>query len=112
MRRWRGSDRWQVHEGAADQVCEDLLDNGVVAVRRFGLDHLERGVGEQGVVALGGNSSSRPWAALQLRSLTRRTISRAVIAWPFFEANTVYGTSATSAPEISRFWFRSQIACG
>src|SRR5689334_25260137 len=39
-------------------------------------------------------------------------ISRAVIAWPFFDANAVYGTSATSASEISRFWSSSQIACG
>jgi hypothetical protein len=30
----------------------------------------------------------------------------------FFDANAVYGTSATSASEISRCWSSSQIACG
>ena len=42
---------WQVRQGAAAQVREDLLDDGVVTVLRFGLDHLEGRVGEQGVVA-------------------------------------------------------------
>jgi hypothetical protein len=31
---------WQVRKGAANQVREDLLDDGVVAVLRFGLDQL------------------------------------------------------------------------
>ena len=31
---------------------------------------------------------------------TRRTTSRAVTAWPFFDANAVYCVSATSASEI------------
>ena len=39
-------------------------------------------------------------------------ISRAVIALPFLAANAVYGTSATSASEISRFWSSSQTARG
>jgi len=41
---------WQVRKRAAGQVREDLLDDGVVAVLRLGLDHLEGRVGEQGVV--------------------------------------------------------------
>ena len=36
-----------------------------------------------------GNSSSWPAAACLSRSRTRRTISRAVTAWPFFEVNAV-----------------------
>ena len=38
-------------EGAVVPVGEDLLDDGVVAVVFLGLDHLERAVGEHGVVA-------------------------------------------------------------
>ena len=33
--------RWQVREGAVDQVREDLLDDRVVTVLFFGLDQLE-----------------------------------------------------------------------
>ena len=38
-------------QGPAGQVREHLLDDGMVTVLRLGLDHLERRVGEQGVVA-------------------------------------------------------------
>ena len=46
------------------------------------------------------------------RSRTRRTISRAVTAWPFFEANAVYPISATSASETQQSSWSSQIARG
>ena len=45
---------WQVREGAVVEVGEELLDDGVAAVLLLGLDELERGVGEDGVVAPGG----------------------------------------------------------
>ena len=37
-------------KGSAGDVGEDLLHDGVVTVLPFGLDQLERGVGEDGVV--------------------------------------------------------------
>jgi hypothetical protein len=43
----------QVGERPVVPVGEDLLDDGVVAVVRLGLDRLERAVGEDGVVAPG-----------------------------------------------------------
>ena len=66
---------------------------------------LERRVGEDGVVAPE-RGTARPArrAAWLFRSRTRRTISRAVTAWPFFDANAVYCTSATSASEIQPAW--------
>jgi hypothetical protein len=70
-------------------VGEHLLHDGMAAVVLFGLQSGERGVGEHGVVAQTQNSASWPAAALRLRSLTRRTISRAVMACPFFEVNAV-----------------------
>ena len=80
----------QVRERPGAQVCEDLLDDGVVAVLRFGLDHLERRVGEQGVVAPDGKqlvlASGLPCGSGRG---TRRMISRAVISLPFFDANAV-----------------------
>ena len=39
-------------------------------------------------------------------------MSRAVTAWPFFEANAVYSASATSASEVRASSWSSQIACG
>jgi hypothetical protein len=42
----------------------------------------------------------------------RRTISRAVMACPFFEAKAVYSVSATSASEIQRPTWSSQMARG
>jgi len=41
----------EVGERPVVPVREDLLDDRVVAVLPFGLDQLERGVGEDGVVA-------------------------------------------------------------
>jgi hypothetical protein len=46
------------------------------------------------------------------RSRTRRTISRAVTAWPFFDANAVYSVSAISASEIQAPSWSSQMARG
>ena len=79
----------QMSQRPAGPVREDLLDHGVVAVLLLGLEHRERGVGEDW------RGSARPGTArpgrggLGFRSLTRRTISRAVMALPFFEANAV-----------------------
>ena len=39
-------------------------------------------------------------------------ISRAVTAWPFFDANAVYSASAAWASEIQAPSWSSQIACG
>ena len=44
----------QVRERSVGAVGEELLDDRVVAVLVLGLDELERGVGEDGVVAPGG----------------------------------------------------------
>ena len=74
---------------AAGDVGEDLLDDGVVAVLRLGLDRLESESVNTAWCRQIANSSSCPWAARGLRSLTRRTISRAVIARPFLDANAV-----------------------
>jgi hypothetical protein len=43
-----------VGQRAVAEVGEELLDDGVAAVLLLGLDELERGVGEDGVVAPGG----------------------------------------------------------
>jgi hypothetical protein len=58
------------------------------------------------------NSSPWPGAAWRLRSLTRRTMSRAVIACPFLEVHAVYGTSAIWASETQRPSWSSQMARG
>ena len=81
---------WHMNQGAAGDVGEDLLHDGVVAVLPLGLDQLERGVGEDRVVAPDGEQLVLPGGPPALfRSRTRRTISRAVTAWPFFDANAV-----------------------
>ena len=49
---------------AAGDVSEDLLDRGVVAVLPLGLDQLERGIGEHGVVAPGGEQLVLPGSCL------------------------------------------------
>ena len=53
-------------QGSAGDVGEDLLHNGVVAVLPLGLDQLERGVGEDGVVAPGGEQLALPGCGLGL----------------------------------------------
>ena len=54
--------RRQVGQRAVDQVGDDLLDDGVVAVVGLGRQHRERAVGEHGVVAPGRDRarSARP----------------------------------------------------
>ena len=64
-------------ERAAGDVGEDLLHDRVVPVLGLGLDHLDRGVGEDRVVAPGGEQLALPSAAFSFWSRTRRTISRA-----------------------------------
>jgi hypothetical protein len=84
----------------------------MVAVVLLGLDQLERGVGEQGVVAPEGEQLILAGGGLAVEVFDRRTISRAVTACPFFEVNAVYGTSATWASEIQQRSWSSQIARG
>ena len=55
-----------MREGAADQVREDLLDDGVVAALCFGLDPLERRVSEQGVVAQRPEPRTKPLMLVML----------------------------------------------
>ena len=74
---------------AVGPAGEDLLGLSVAAVLLFGLGQGERRVGEDRVVPPGGDQLAWPWAASRLRSLTRRTMSRAVMACPFFEAKAV-----------------------
>jgi hypothetical protein len=59
-----------------------------------------------------GNSSSWPVSAFLFWSRTRRTISRAVMACPFFEVKAVYSASATSASETQQRSWSSKIALG
>ena len=47
-------------QGAVGPVREDLFHLGVVAVMLLGLDRRERGVGEYGVVAPGGEQFVLP----------------------------------------------------
>ena len=102
-----------MRERAVGDVGEDLLHDGVVAVLLLGLDQLERGVGEDGVVTPGGEQLALPGAAFFFRSRTRRTISRAVTCLAFFmDANAVYPVSATSASETQQPSWSSQTACG
>ena len=94
-----------MRQGPVNQIGEDLLHLGVAAVVLLSLEGGERGVGEDGVVTPGGKQFVLAPGGLGLRSLTRRTISRAVIAWPFFEVNAVYSASATCASETqARSW--------
>jgi hypothetical protein len=68
-----------VCERAVGPVGEDLLGLGVATVVFFGLGGLVGGAGEDGVIAPGVEQFALPWG---LRSLTRRTISQAVIVCP------------------------------
>jgi hypothetical protein len=56
----------QVREGAAGDVSEHLLDDGVAAMLPFGLGQHERGVGEDRVTAPGGEQLARPGGLLVL----------------------------------------------
>ena len=53
-----------MRERAAGDVGEDLLDDGVAAVLPLGLDELERGVGEDGVVTPDGEQLVLPVGGL------------------------------------------------
>ena len=71
-------------------VGEDLLHDRVVTMLLLGLDQLDRGISEHRVVPPGREQLVLPGRCLLSRSRTRRTISRSVIAWPFFaEVNAV-----------------------
>ena len=102
----------------AGHVGEDLLHDRVATVLSLGLDQFEGRVGEDRVAAPDGEQLVLAGGGLLVqvtdlfRSRTRRTISRAVTAWPFFDANAVYSASAISASEIQQSSCSSQIACG
>ena len=64
MERWREESGRQVRERPVGPVGEDLLHDRVVAVLFFGLDELEGGVGEDGVVAPGGEQLVLPGGCL------------------------------------------------
>src|SRR5216684_5343679 len=53
---------WQMSHRAVGPVREHLLDDRVVAVLLLGLDEGERGVGEYGVVAPGGEQLALAFA--------------------------------------------------
>ncbi len=89
-------------EGAVGPVGEDLLGLGVAAVVLLGLDIVNGESVKTAWWRQAVNSSPWPWAAWRLRSLTRRTIRRAVMAWARFEVKAVYCTSATWASEIQQ----------
>ena len=99
-------------EQPAGDVGEDLLHDGVVAVLPLGLHQFGRRVGEDRVVTPDGEQLVLPRGSFLFRSRTRRTINRAVAAWPFFDANAVYWVSATSASDIQQSSWSSQTACG
>jgi hypothetical protein len=101
-----------VRERAAGDVGEDLFHDGVAAVLSLGLDELEGESVKTAWCRQAENSSPWPRAAFLFWSRTRRTISRAVTARFFFDANAVYRTSATSASEIQQPSWSSQTACG
>ena len=58
--------RGQVGEGPVVEVVEELLDDSVAAVLLLGLDELERGVGEDGVVAPGREQLALPGCRLRV----------------------------------------------
>ena len=55
---------WQVGEGPGVQVGDDLLDDRVAPVLAFCLQYFERGVGEDGMVAVGGEQLALPLGGL------------------------------------------------
>jgi hypothetical protein len=104
--------RGQAGERSVAEAGEDLLDDGVVAVRASAWIVWNGLSVKTGWQRQAGNSSPWPRGAWQLRSRTRRTISQAVTARPFLEASAVQGTSATCASEMSRPWSPSRTARG
>ena len=66
----------QVRERPAGQVGEDLLHDGVVAVLAFGLEELERGIGEDRVVGPDGKHLGLPGCCPPFQVTDRQTISR------------------------------------
>ena len=96
---------------AAGDVGKDLLHDSVAAVLAFNLE-ITSSNGESVNTAWyrqAGNSSPCPAPACLSRSRTRRTTSREVTAWPFFDANAVYCVSASQTQACS---WSSRIARG
>jgi hypothetical protein len=84
-------------------VGDELLDDRVVAVLALGLQHLETGGDEHGVVPPGGEQRVLVLPdAVGFFRLTRRTISRPrTCRLAALEVNAVYATSATWACQTS-----------
>jgi hypothetical protein len=102
-----------MRERPGGQVGDDLLDDRVVTVLALGLDRLERGVGEDRVVPVGGEELALARGCFPFSTRTRRTMSRAVTCSLFFrDVNAVYPVSATSASETQHDSWSSQRACG
>jgi hypothetical protein len=78
----------EVGEGPVVEVGVDLLDDGVAAVVALGLDGLERGVGEDGVAAPGGEQLALPRGVLVLVADSRGTV----------KARQLYVTAACLLP--------------
>jgi len=101
-------------KSAGLEVGDDLLDDRVSAVGLLGLEHGQRGVGEDRVVAVVGEQLTLPVGhGLGVQPPDSRTISRALM-WSLWrrDVNAVNGTSATSASETRRCSSSSQIAFG
>ena len=111
--RVRGEDPGRhVSQGSAGDVGEELLHDGVAAVLPLGLDQLERGVGEDGVVAPGGEQLVLPGGGLLVQVADPADDQPRGDGLAFLRRERRYSTSATSASEIQAPSWSSQIACG
>jgi len=84
----------------------------VVAVLFLGLDQLERGIGEDGVIAEDGEQLVLARGGLLVQVTDPADDQPGGDRLPFFEVNAVYGTSATCASETQARSWSSQIARG
>jgi hypothetical protein len=91
-----------VGQRAVGPVGEDLLSLGVAAVLLFGLQHGERRVGEQGVVAPGGEQLALPGRCRGVEVADAADDQPGGDRLPLREVNAVYCVSATSAPETQQ----------
>ena len=104
--------RWHVSQRAAGDVGEDLLHDGVVTVLAFGLDQLERGIGEDRVVAPDREQLVLPGGRLLVQVPDPADDQPGGDRLAFLRANAVYRISATSASETQAPSWSSQIARG
>ena len=85
---------------------------GVVPVLPFGLEELERGVSEHGVVAEDGEQLVLARGGLLVQVADPADDQPGGDRLPFFDANAVYRVSATCASETQARSWSSQIARG